>query len=178
MMMVPDVTLMIAVITVAMIDVTIAVEKEMIGVLVQGSCLKEVLQGMIGVAEMIAAIHVMTGVMTDVVEMIAETWTEVAWIVGLIVETEGMIAEVKEVAGDLDLEMDLEMTEEMTDVTIVEVQEVHQEMIAISAEEMIDVVVAIAMGVMIGVQVQETCLQEDLLEMIGEEEMTDVNEET
>ena len=177
MMMVPDVTLMIAVMTVAMTDVTIAVEKEMIGVLVQGSCLKEVLQGKIGVAEMIAAIHVMTGVMTDVVEMIAETWTEVAWIVGLIVETEGMIAEVKEVAGDLDLEMDLEMTEEMTDVTIVEDQEVHQEMIAISAEEMIDVVVAIAMGVMIGVQVQETCLQEDLLEMIGEEEMTDVNEE-
>ena len=177
MMMVPDVTLMIAVMTVAMTDVTIAVEKEMIGVLVQGSCLKEVLQGKIGVAEMIAAIHVMTGVMTDVVEMIAETWTEVAWIVGLIVETEGMIAEAKEVAGDLDLEMDLEMTEEMTDVTIVEDQEVHQEMIAISAEEMIDVVVAIAMGVMIGVQVQETCLQEDLLEMIGEEEMTDVNEE-
>merc|ERR1719245_2701235 len=97
MTMVPDVTLMI--------DVTIAVEKEMIGVLVQGSCLKEVLQGKIGVAEMIAAILAMTGVMTDVVEMIAETWTEVAWIVGLIVETEGMIAEVKEVAGDLDLEM-------------------------------------------------------------------------
>ena len=173
MMMVPDVTLMIAVMTVAMIDVTIAVEKEMTGVLVQGSCLKEVLQGKIGVAEMIAAIHVMIGVMTDVVEMIAETWTEVAWIVGLIEEKEGMIAEAKEVAGDLDLEM----TEEMTDVTIAEVQEVHQEMIAISAEEMIDVVVAIAMGVMIGVQVQETCLQEDLLEMIGEEEMTDVNEE-
>merc|ERR1712014_55615 len=85
---------------------------------------------------------------------IAETWTEVAWIVDLIVETEGMIA-----------------------VTIAEVQEVHQEMIAISAEEMIDVVVAIAMGVMIGVQVQETCLQEDLLEMIGEEGMTDVSEE-
>merc|ERR1712095_189052 len=84
-----------------------------------------------------------------------------------------MIAEVKEVAGDLELEM----TEEMTDVTIVEDQEVHQEMIAISAEEMIDVVVAIAMAVMIGVQVQETCLQEGLLEMIGEEEMTDVNVE-
>ena len=175
MMMVPDVTLMIAEMTVAMIDVTIAVEKEMTGVLVQGTCLKEVLQGKIGVAEMIAVIHAMTGVMTVVT--IAGTWTEVAWIVDLIVETEGMIAEEKEVAGDLDLEMDLEMTEEMTDVTIVEDQEVHQEMIAISAEEMIDVVVAIAMGVMIGVQVQETCLQEDLLEMIGEEEMTDVNEE-
>merc|ERR1711976_1130366 len=106
-------------------------------------------------------------------EMIAETWTEGVWIVDLIVVTEGMTAEAKEAAGDLDLEM----TEEMTDVTIVEVQEVHQETIAISAEETIVVVVAIAMGVTIGVQVQETCLQEDLLEMIGEEEMTDVNEE-
>merc|ERR1711994_690618 len=66
----------------------------------------------------------------------------------------------------------------MTDVTIAEVQEVHQEMIVTLEDEMIDVGVVTVTGVMIGVQVQGTCLQEDLLEMIEEEEeKTDVNVE-
>merc|ERR1719346_116702 len=87
MMMDRGVTLMIAVMTVAMTDVTIVVVKKgVIGDLVQENCLKEVLLGKIGVAEMIAVIHAMTGVMTVVT--IAVTWTEVAWIVDLIVETE------------------------------------------------------------------------------------------
>ena len=47
--------------------------------------------------DMIAVILEMIGVMTDVT--IAETWIEVAWIVGLIVKTEEMI--VQDHAKDL-----------------------------------------------------------------------------
>ena len=177
MMMVQDVTLMIAEMTVAMTVVTIVEEMEVTGVLVRETCLQEVLQGKIGVTEMIAVVLEMTDAMIDVVTIVV-TWTEVAWIAGLIAVTEETIAvivEVTEEAGDLDLEM---IEGVMTDVTIAEVQEVHQEMIVTLDEEMIDVGVVTATGVMIGVQVQGTCLQEDLLEMIEEEEeKTDVNVE-
>ena len=177
MMMVQDVTLMIAEMTVAMTVMTIVEETEVTGVLVRETCLQEVLQGKIGVTEMIAVVLEMTDAMIDVVTIVV-TWTEVAWIAGLIAVTEETIAvivEVTEEAGDLDLEM---IEGVMTDVTIAEVQEVHQEMIVTLDEEMIDVGVVTATGVMIGVQVQGTCLQEDLLEMIEEEEeKTDVNVE-